>query len=191
MYHIKEDQRARLSAMLIYEGLAKLMKTKVYEDIKITEIVSAAGVGRATFYRNFDNKMDVLRYRSDEIFKGLLEHLIEYHKKTPVNRSSEFLIPFLEYFDIHTDIVDLLIKANHVDILVDSMNLLFKDMFEAYKTSTAHADDTWSYFIAIRSGITINILVQWVKDGKVIAPKRLGELLGNQIANSFTVDQFL
>lgn len=191
MYHIKDDQRSKLSAILIYEGLAKLMIDNVYEEIKITKIVSAAGVGRATFYRNFDNKVDVLKYRSDEIFKGLLEHLIKYHKKHAVNRSSEFLVPFLEYFDVHTDIVELLIKANQVGILVDSMNLLFEDMFEAYKLSAPHADETWSYFIAIRSGITINILLQWVKDGKVIAPNKLGELLGNQIANSFTVDQFL
>jgi len=191
MYHIKEDKRSQLSAILIYEGLSKLMVTKAYEDIKITEIVKVAGVGRATFYRNFDNKIDILRYRSDEIFNGLLEHLIKHHKKTPVNRSSEFLIPFLKYFDTHTDIVDLLIKANHIDILVDSMNLLFKDMFDAYKSITPHADETWSYFIAIRSGITINILVQWIKDGKVIPPNKLGELLGNQLANSFTVDQLL
>ncbi|MBI9012911.1 MAG: TetR/AcrR family transcriptional regulator [Clostridiales bacterium] len=191
MYHIKEDQRSKFSATLIYEGLTKLMVNKVYEEIKITEIVNAAGVGRATFYRNFDSKIDILRYQSDKIFQGLLEHLFAYHKKTPVKRSSEFLVPFLEYFDVHTDIVNLLIKANHVDILVDSMNLLFKDMYEAYKTSASHPDETWSYFIAIRSGITINILVQWIKDGKTIPPKRLGELLGNQLANSFTVDQFL
>jgi len=30
-----------------------------------------------------------------------------------------------------------------------------------------------------------------IKDGKVIPPNKLGELLGNQLANSFTVDQLL
>ncbi len=98
MYHIKKDQRSRLSAKLIFDGLGELLKENEYEDIRITDIVKKAEVGRATFYRNFDNKIDVLRYESDKVFIEMMEHLKTYHSKRPVNRSSEFLVPFLEFF---------------------------------------------------------------------------------------------
>ena len=37
-------------------ALFKLMEKMDFKDITITEIVKKAGVGRATFYRNFPDK---------------------------------------------------------------------------------------------------------------------------------------
>jgi len=191
MYHIKEDQRSILSANLIYKGLSILLKTLSFEEITITSIVKEAGVGRATFYRNFDHKIDILRYKSDLVFQGLLTHLIAYHKLSPVTRSSEFLIPFLEYFDQQSEIVSLLIMSNRQDILADSFSLMLRDLFPAYKDIASSPDETWDYYVAIRSGITINILIQWIKNDKNIAPIILGQLLSRQLSRSFTVDQFI
>lgn len=191
MYHIKEDQRSILSAKLIYTGLSKLLKEDTFEAITITSIVKEAGVGRATFYRNFDHKIDILRYKSDQVFQGLIKHLTAYHKKSPVTRSSEFMLPFLEYFYDESEIVYQLIKANRQDILSDSFSIVLQAMFPAYKTIANSPNETWEYFVAIRSGITINILIQWVKNNQNLPPDQLGQLLTEQLSRSFSVDQFL
>jgi hypothetical protein len=49
----------------------------------------------------------------------------------------------------------------------------------------------WNYFLVIRTGITIGILVQWIIDGKNIPSYKLGKLITNQLRSSFTVDQFI
>ena len=44
----------------ITESLLELLKDKPLNDISISELCSHAQVGRATFYRNFEVKEDVL-----------------------------------------------------------------------------------------------------------------------------------
>ncbi len=45
----------------ITEALLLLMKEKEFGQIRINEITARAGVNRASFYRNFDSKEDVLQ----------------------------------------------------------------------------------------------------------------------------------
>lgn len=44
----------------ITEALLKLMKNQNFNDIAIRQICEEAGVGRASFYRNFESKEDVI-----------------------------------------------------------------------------------------------------------------------------------
>lgn len=191
MYHLKKDKRSVLSCAMMYDGLKTLMQTKEIDAIRITELVKASGVSRATFYRNFDKIIDVLILKSDQVFELLLGELRDYHHKKSVKRSSEFIIPFLEFFDDHTEIVALLLKANRQDVLQDSLAKLIRGMFDSYSKVAEDPTNTWDYFVAIRSGITINILIQWVKNEKNIPPEQLGKLMFQEIANSYPLDSFM
>ena len=44
----------------ITNALFALMREKSLSDVQITELVGRAGVARASFYRNYDSKEDVL-----------------------------------------------------------------------------------------------------------------------------------
>ena len=67
MYHIVDDQRAHKSARKLVEGLEACLARRKYEEISISELCETAGVGRATFYRLFDNMTDVLYYQCSEV----------------------------------------------------------------------------------------------------------------------------
>lgn len=49
----------------IMEALLRLMQAKPLAEISITELTRTAGVGRASFYRNFESRQDVLAYKLD------------------------------------------------------------------------------------------------------------------------------
>ncbi|MCI9049590.1 MAG: TetR/AcrR family transcriptional regulator, partial [Coprobacillus sp.] len=49
-------------------ALIQIMETKILSDITILEIVNKAGVSRSSFYRNFDDKEDVINYYIDFLF---------------------------------------------------------------------------------------------------------------------------
>ena len=53
----------------ITHALLKLMETQMFAEIKITDIVRVAMVGRASFYRNFASKEEVLKQYLMEILK--------------------------------------------------------------------------------------------------------------------------
>ena len=44
----------------ITEAMLKLMKNTNFNDISISQVCEEAGVGRASFYRNFENKEAVI-----------------------------------------------------------------------------------------------------------------------------------
>ncbi|MDP4089988.1 MAG: hypothetical protein Q8930_12050 [Bacillota bacterium] len=47
------------------------------------------------------------------------------------------------------------------------------------------------YFIAMRSGTAINILIQWIKNNKNIAPDDLADLIIKQMKESFNLNLLL
>lgn len=46
----------------IVQALFKLMNENEYDKISVIDIVNKAGVGRATFYRHFKKKEDIIIY---------------------------------------------------------------------------------------------------------------------------------
>ncbi len=193
MYHIKHDKRSIQSSKWIYGALTKLMNKMDYKDIRVTEIVKEAELGRATFYRNFDSKDDVLQYICDKTFKELLDFFNEYQKKYSVQQNSEFLKPFLYFFDKHTLIVKQLIQADKQNMLSTSLAKALEAFKPQYRKMVADADKTWDYFVAIRCGVTISVLIQWIKNEKNIHPEELSNLLlkQKQHKNPPTIQQFL
>ena len=53
----------------ITDALLKLLREKPIEDISISELCELAGIGRASFYRNFNSKEDILRTYIQGLFQ--------------------------------------------------------------------------------------------------------------------------
>ena len=187
MYHIKSDKRSIQSGEWIYTALAIIMQEKKYSQITVTELVEKAKLGRATFYRNFDLVDDVLRMKCDQEFSGLHAYLMEYYKssvKTEIGNKAIFLKPFLRYWYLHSSVIELLIKADKIEIINDSFVKLLKKMFSRTDSSHGVIWEHPDYFIAMRRGIAVNILIQWINNGMDISPDELADLIVNQMLES-------
>jgi len=194
MYHIKKDKRSIQSSGWIYDALAELMNEKIYTEITVTEIVEKAKLGRATFYRNFDSLDDVLRLRCDKTFNELCEYLLEYYKTNSSldkGMNTVFIKPFLRYWYVKSSIIELLIKANRLDIINESFTNMFKLFLPHLDKSHDSIWNHMDYFIAIRSGVAINVLIQWIKNDKNIAPDDLADLIVNQMKESLNLNLLL
>ena len=69
----------------ITESLLELLKDKPLNDISISELCSHAQVGRATFYRNFEVKEDVLNVYIHKLFSEWIDKnvLLEIYAPKP------------------------------------------------------------------------------------------------------------
>ena len=65
----------------LVEALFRLMSQKDFSDITITELIRDAKVARATFYRNFYTKEDIVKYFLDLLQKELLAQIPEAKNK--------------------------------------------------------------------------------------------------------------
>ena len=66
-----KDRRVQRTRMAIFEAFRDLVLTRKYDDIKLAEIIEAAGIGRSTFYEHFRNKDDVLITSIEPLFGPL------------------------------------------------------------------------------------------------------------------------
>lgn len=191
MYRIKNDQRALQSAEMLYDGLVKLMQEMPFAAIKVTDLVVASHVGRTTFYRHFDAIDDILRWRSDQTYDDMILYVIEYVQNHGNPARVMLLKPVLQYFNWHSDIIELLIQANRLDIAMASLNRAVMPYIAPALNSLAHEEAFLDYDMTIRIGIITNILVKWIADGKQPPPDELAGTLSRRIKNMITLDQLV
>jgi AcrR family transcriptional regulator len=181
MYHIKEDQRSIRSSEMLYEGLVKLMREKEFDAITVTELVEAAQVGRTTFYRNFDLIEDILWMKNDQVFKGLVRYNRQYRQSYTDESPPHILKPLLRYFYLNSEIIELLILANRMDIFQRS----FRGLIEPFKSMVGSIYDIEEeyveYLIEINAGAVTNILTYWIESGKKHPPDELADKLSPMI----------
>ncbi|MFD2178502.1 TetR/AcrR family transcriptional regulator [Veronia pacifica] len=67
---LKRSQRRLLSAF------RQLLNEKEYYDIRVAEIISLADVGKTTFYRHYERKLDLFIEMHREIFDTMLQELV-------------------------------------------------------------------------------------------------------------------
>lgn len=191
MYRIKNDQRALQSAEMLYDGLVKLMQEMPFDAIKVTDLVIASHVGRTTFYRHFDAIDDILRWRSDQTYDDMIQYVIEYVQNHGNPARVMLLKPVLQYFYLHSEIIELLIQANRLDIAMASLNRAVMPHIAPALASLANDEAFLDYDMTIRIGIITNILVKWIADGKQPPPDELAGTLSRRIKNMITLDQLV
>lgn len=176
MYHIKDDRRAARSAETIYEALVKLMGEKRFADIRVTDLVEQAQIGRATFYRSFDVQEDVLRWRCDQMLDELIPYMTRFARSQPGGGAS-LLKPILRFFYLDSRIVELLIEAERTDLLQVALQERFEHWGPRAVALFSVPEDYVRYWWALRAAAAVSILVQWVKGGKQQAPDDLADMI--------------
>ncbi len=99
----------------ITNALLELLKEKELNDISISELCELAGIGRASFYRNFDSKEDILKGYINALFR---EWTDEYDKKES-RPLSDLLGMMFSHFEKHRDFYALLHKRALIYLLKD------------------------------------------------------------------------
>lgn len=99
----------------ITDALLELMQDKPIEDISISELCETAGIGRASFYRNFNSKEDILRGYIQNIFQEWTNG-----DDQDANKSlSELLKSMFSHFEAHHNFYELLNQRNLIYLLKD------------------------------------------------------------------------
>ena len=99
----------------ITDSLLKLLRDKPIGDISISELCDLAGIGRASFYRNFESKEDILRGYINKIFKEWMDEA-DRKENRPLNESCGLLFT---HFEKYRDFYSLLNERNLVYFLKD------------------------------------------------------------------------
>lgn len=186
MYHISDDKRSIQSSEWIFEALSELARDKSYESISVTDIVNRANIGRSTFYRNFDTKDDVLRFKCDQKCMELKDYLLEYKNKNGVPPGPLLTKPFVTFWSENSIIIELLIKVNRLNILNES----YADILRKYHSDNTDIVDEMTlkysdYILEANVSSSISVLVKWIKNNKRESPDELAKIVVYQTMQNF------
>ena len=179
MYHIKDDPRARKSATLLYAGLMDCLREKPLSKVTVTDVTRASTVGRATFYRGFDEVVDILSWRCDTEFARVLASFVE--SSPPLEKEDELLIHVLRHWMSHPQVIEVLIDADRLDVIFNAFVKNAHIIMDYLPTRGVHMDtDDFEYFISVRAGFFIGIIRAWVTCGKTQTPDEVAQIVARQ-----------
>lgn len=114
---MKKEQNNSFVKEQITHALLNLMKKHSFEEITITEIVKNAVVGRASFYRNFINKEDVLR-------QHLLKLIKEWGTEFEQSKNPNFVESLFGHYLKYGETYQLLYQCDLSYLVLDTIKLV-------------------------------------------------------------------
>ncbi|WKY43950.1 TetR/AcrR family transcriptional regulator [Eubacteriaceae bacterium ES2] len=180
MYHIKEDKRSKTSSAMIYHALVRRLREKPFHEITITEILLESTVSRATFYRAFDKKIDILRMKCDADFARYYESFNTAYKEQPP-QEKDMLLFFFEYWYQHREILFILEKINRGDIIQDAFIKTSPIFEKEYMKEMDYDPVAHNYYIASRAGEISSVLMTWCRNQMRHKPEQMVDYMWRNI----------
>ena len=162
----------------ITDALLEMMKKQSLTEISVRDLCNEAGVGRASFYRNYETKDDVLtayivkRWRTYEETHKLKEHRIDDLFR--VQRYFEFCYSLRELNDI-------LLKQKQTGAILKAYETVLPDLDQ----NDSH-DTFGSSYMAY--GL-FGVFLKWAKGDYAQTPAEMAEIVATQIFKDYRVDQ--
>lgn len=151
------DKRVELNLEVknaIVKALFLLMQKKSLSDITILELVQKAGVARASFYRNFKSKLEVLQY--------FLQTLLLQYK----SKYSADLIHIARYENVYRTFTYIYqYKAEFMALFSAKLGQMILDAFNSYIITGAelqHVKQLYRYPFYSYAGALYNVLYYWI-----------------------------
>lgn len=178
MFHVHQDRRTQRSATKIAKSLSELIKQKDFQEITIADVQRSTGIARTTFYRSFDNLIDVLEWECDYHFNHLF---LQYRGLQQFPTERRILADYLDYWSQHNEILTVLVKIKRVDIIQTCQQKYAEEMVKEYGPVDKYSSIPLNYFLAVRMNFVLSIVLTWVASGKQETVEQLQTIAEKQI----------
>src|SRR5215469_8328086 len=109
------DLRIRRTHHFLQEAMIELITEKGFEAITVGDITERAMINRATFYRHYQDKYDLVAKIFEETANRLVEHMKPLHKDTRLSVTEnlpEIWIQFFEHVAEHARLYRAMLGKN-------------------------------------------------------------------------------
>lgn len=161
------------SRFYIVVALFKLMNEYEYEKIGVTDIARKAGVGRATFYRYFKRKEDVIEFYFS---RNTTEFM--YEQRYYPRCKADYLKIVRDVFEKFRKNLECfkLIRRAHLEYLY--LDFLNKKMAEMFQAEYPEENLFKPYLFA---GMIFNVSMAWLDGGCVESVEKIAEIFMDSI----------
>lgn len=157
----------------ITEGLFSLLRKKPFSEITVTDIVKEAKVARASYYRNFENKEQIIEAAMDSLRDELMSD-IQYDDDEHIFNFKNTKAGFEKALTYC-----LIRKADLLALYHNGFGSLIQKTFNRYIMEFAGnmpANSLDRYKLYFISGAVTNVLIEWLNEGAKEPPKEIAAL---------------
>ena len=151
----------------ILAALLKMMQEQLFADISISALVDTAQVGRASFYRNFTDKEDVLRQENGRLTAQWKQSYEAEEHAAP----NELLISLLDFYKEHSDFYLALYRAGLSGMLLQ-MLLEQSEITPEMPNAIAYLKSSIAY-------MHYGWIVEWMKRGMPESGTELARMIAD------------
>lgn len=169
-----KTKRNRFTRMCIGEALINLMEQSDYDSIKISDIVTKAGISRMTYYNYYHSKTDILEdYLQEMVAEYLLSaNTPEIKDKIGGFQDYEHILHALNFFDQYAKFFMTLVHAGLYSIIIEAVNRFMEDqVLSVYPRSI--------YRLYYYSGALLNTFLKWEENGKQESAEEIAEIIAS------------
>ena len=160
----RREENIRVKAC-ITKALFGLIQTKSLSEITVTKLVQGAGVARASFYRNYDSKEDVLVTLIQDVLELFRQ---EMHEGEEGIYSYDNILLSFRYFQKYKGYILDLYRSGFAMVILEELNR-FHESIEG----TMSFASTEKYMLYMYIGALFNTAVTWLSDERPIAPDEI------------------
>ncbi len=164
--HMTINQVVRESISL---ALIQLMGQKPLEQISVSEICQLAGVSRSSFYRNYDDKNQVLHSYIHNLYRESF-HTNQLISDQNAVDPRAFLLPRFRFIRQHGALFTALCENNLIYTLFNQMD---PDMLRLLCGHGAHISE---YHLAMSAGACAGVIRHWIANDFHESPEELVDL---------------
>lgn len=161
MYHIANDKRAVKSAELVGNGMLKCLRTRNFEDITVTDVQKASTVGRATFYRLFDNTADVLSYLCDKVF----EEASSAYRELSAPDAEQTTLTFIRIWMENKVLLKAIADSNRMDFIYRSHMKYLAPVKDEFFGKNEMDETQTVYLMTMLTSCVSAFLTAWLANG--------------------------
>lgn len=158
----------------IANAFVVLLKDKRFDDIKIVDIISKAQVARNSFYRNFENKEDILRFYIEKATDEWLLKTNENYITLTKNGIKDYIVFLFTHMYEYRDIVKILMKNGKMHLIENEFDKRFFALLSGLYSP-------WE--IAYKIGGVYKLFCYWVGTGYEKTPEEVAECI-NDVSES-------
>ena len=157
----------------ITEGLFTLLRKKSFSKITVTDIVKEANVARASYYRNFQNKEEIIEAAMDRLRDELMSD-IHYDDDEHIFNQENARAGFEKALTCC-----LVKKSDLLTLYHNGFGSLIQQTFNRYIMEFAGnmpANSIERYKLYFISGAVTNVLIEWLNEGAKEPPREIAAL---------------
>ncbi len=178
----KNNQRTRITKMLLKNSLISLLNEKPINHISIKEICETAELNRSTFYLHYSDQHSLLKDIQSEISDNTKIYLKDMDSSSD---SLAYLQSFLEYIKSNSEIFNILLcKQENTNFQTKFITETMESIKINISFSCPQESEKYVYSFLMQG--SMHIIKQWIQSNFDITSKQVASLIFELCSHSIS-----